>query len=56
MDILPFYEAVRWMLRGGEMDGRHINSRRASCWVRHKYVKHVWDDNLSNLAASGIKA
>ena len=22
MDILPFYEAVRWMLRGGEMDGR----------------------------------
>ena len=28
----------------------------ASCWVRHKYVKHVWDDNLSNLAASGIKA
>ena len=23
MDILPFYEATRWMLRGGEMDGRH---------------------------------
>lgn len=23
MDILPFYEAARWMLRGGEMDGRH---------------------------------
>ena len=22
MDILPFYEAVRWMLRGGEMDVR----------------------------------
>jgi hypothetical protein len=22
MDIWPFYEATRWMLRGGEMDGR----------------------------------
>ena len=23
MDILPFFEAAGWMLRGGEMDGRH---------------------------------
>ena len=26
MDILPFFEAAVWMLRGGEMDGRHAVS------------------------------
>ena len=30
MDILPFYEAAGWMLRGGEMDGRHAASTRKS--------------------------
>ena len=27
---LPFYEAVRWMLRSGEMDGRHAKDDNIS--------------------------
>jgi hypothetical protein len=33
MDILPFYEAARWMLRGGEMDGRRGNQLIYQCFA-----------------------
>ncbi len=50
MDILPFFEAVRWMLRGGEMDGRHAASTRKSSdgmsTIPHPQ-QQPWDEHYS---------